>query len=215
MKIGIFGANSQIAKDLITAFLQHDGYELILFSRNPKKITNWLSTIGNRNHATASSYEQFINSKNFDWIINFVGVGDPAMAVNMGKSIFQITSEYDNLAIKYLIQNSKCRYIFLSSGAVYGSNFEEPVDFESKASCPVNNIQPHDWYAAAKLHAEWRHRSLEGLGIVDLRIFNYFSCTQNLSARFLITDILRAIKEKYIFKTSSENIVPLRFLSTN
>jgi hypothetical protein len=38
-------------------------------------------------------------------------------------------------------------------------------------------------------------------------VFNYFSHTQDMNARFLITDIVRAIKNKKIFKTSADNIV--------
>ena len=59
----------------------------------------------------------------------------------------------------------------------------------------------------AKLHAECRHRSRPELAIVDIRIFNYFSRTLDISARFLITDILRAIRDKEALKTSPEYIV--------
>ena len=38
-------------------------------------------------------------------------------------------------------------------------------------------------------------------------MFNYFSRTQDISARFLITDILRAIRDKAVLKTSSDYIV--------
>ena len=40
-----------------------------------------------------------------------------------------------------------------------------------------------------------------------LGCFNYFSHTQNIDTRFLITDIVRAIKNKEVFKTSVDNIV--------
>ena len=71
----------------------------------------------------------------------------------------------------------------------------------------INDLQPQDWYAVAKLHAECRHRALPDLPIIDLRVFNYFSSTQDLSARFLITDILRAIRDGTVLKTSSDYIV--------
>lgn len=207
MRIAILGATSQIARDLVTSFLQHDNYELSLFGRQPEIIQNWLSANRCKNHINVNTYNQFTSIKKFDWIINFVGVGDPAKAVAIGPTIFEITSEYDNLAINYLKENPGCRYIFLSSGAVYGSIFEKPATHHSIAQFAVNNIQPHDWYAAAKLHAECKHRALVNFGIVDVRIFNYFSHTQNLGARFLLTDMLRSIKEKTVFKTSSDNIV--------
>jgi len=207
MRIAILGATSQIARDLVTSFLQHDHYELTLFGRKPEIIQNWLSVNKDIKSVNVNGYDQFTNFKKFDWIINFVGVGDPAKAITMGQSIFEITSEYDNLVIDYLKVNPNCRYIFLSSGAVYGSSFEKPANLHSKGQFTVNNIQPYEWYAVAKLHAEYRHRALVDLGIVDVRVFNYFSHTQNLEARFLLTDLLRSIREKTVFETSSENIV--------
>jgi hypothetical protein len=43
------------------------------------------------------------------------------------------------------------------------------------------------------MHAEAKHRALFNFSIVDVRVFNYFSHTQDMNARFLITDIVRAI----------------------
>jgi nucleoside-diphosphate-sugar epimerase len=136
-----------------------------------------------------------------------VGVGDPAQAAAMGASIFDVTLEYDEMALEYVRQHPLCRYIFLSSGAAYGSSFDAPVEENTKAVVAINNFQPQDWYAVAKLHAECRHRSLSNLPIVDIRVFNYFSRTQDISARFLITDILRAICDKTVLKTSPLYIV--------
>jgi hypothetical protein len=45
------------------------------------------------------------------------------------------------------------------------------------------------------------------LSIVDVRVFNYFSHTQDMNARFLITDIVRAIKNKEVFKTLADNVI--------
>jgi nucleoside-diphosphate-sugar epimerase len=59
----------------------------------------------------------------------------------------------------------------------------------------------------AKLYAECHHRALPGLSIVDIRVFNYFSHTQDMEARFFITDIVRAIRDKTVLKTSTDYIV--------
>jgi len=72
---------------------------------------------------------------------------------------------------------------------------------------PINHFGANHWYTVAKLHAEARHRAMPDYRIIDVRVFNYFSHRQNLSARFLITDMLRAIIKKEVFKTSLENIV--------
>jgi len=71
----------------------------------------------------------------------------------------------------------------------------------------INHLLPQDWYGVSKLYAECRHRALAHLPIVDVRIFNYFSHTQNLESRFLITDLVRAIRDKAVFKTSAAHMV--------
>jgi nucleoside-diphosphate-sugar epimerase len=138
-------------------------------------------------------------------VINFVGVGDPAKTVLMGRSIFEVTHHYDKIIIDELEKNPSRKYIFLSSGAVYGDNFDAPVTIDSPSKINVNSLRPEDSYSVAKLHAEARHRSLEQLNIVDLRVFNYFSRATNLDARFFITDLLRSIWEGSVFETSDED----------
>jgi len=125
----------------------------------------------------------------------------------MGSDIFKVTEQYDDMALEYLKQHKKTKYIFLSSGAVYGGNYQEPVNKNTVAMIDINNLDSTDWYTLAKLYAEAKHRSLSDLSIVDVRVFNYFSHTQDMNARFLITDIVRVIKNKEVFKTSAVDIV--------
>jgi Nucleoside-diphosphate-sugar epimerases len=207
MHIAILGATSQIAKDLVQSLNSQSNHELSLFARRPDVVTQWLASIGLSNQYAVADFSVFSSDEYFDAILNFVGVGDPAQAAAMGASIFDVTLEYDEMALNYVRLHPQCRYIFLSSGAAYGSSFDVPVDENTKTVVAINNLQPQDWYAVAKLHAECRHRSLPHLPIVDIRVFNYFSHTQDISARFLITDILRAIQSRTIFKTSSTHIV--------
>jgi nucleoside-diphosphate-sugar epimerase len=207
MHIAILGATSQIAKDLILAFAKKDHHELVLFARRPEIVTQWLISVGLSKHYAVSDFTAFSTDLHFDAILNFVGVGDPAQAAAMGASIFDVTLKYDQMALNYLEHHPQCRYLFLSSGAAYGASFEAPVDQNTKATVAINNLQPQDWYAVAKLHAECRHRSLTHLPIIDIRVFNYFSHTQDMSARFLITDIVRAIRDKTVLKTASDYIV--------
>jgi nucleoside-diphosphate-sugar epimerase len=207
MRIAILGATSQIAKDLIVAFAKQDSHELVLFARRPEAVTNWLNSVDLQGRHTVKDFAAFSIDEHFDALLNFVGVGDPAQAVAMGATIFDVTLKYDQLALSYLEQHPLCRYIFLSSGVAYGSSFDAPVDENTKAMVAINNLQPQDWYAVAKLHAECRHRSLTHLPIIDIRVFNYFSHTQDMSARFLITDIIRAIRDKTVLKTSADYIV--------
>lgn len=207
MRIAILGATSQIAKDLVLSFSSQSSHELVLYARRPEVVSQWLASVGLSNRYAVADFDTFGADEHFDAILNFVGVGNPAQAAAMGASIFDITLKYDEMALDYVRQHPECRYLFLSSGAAYGASFDAPVDENTKAVVAINNLQPTDWYAVAKLHAECRHRALPHLPIIDIRVFNYFSCTQDISARFLITDIMRAIRDKAVLKTSSDYIV--------
>ena len=106
-----------------------------------------------------------------------------------------ITLDFDSLALRYVKAHPSTRYLFLSSGAAYGSDFRQPATDQTRAGFDINHLQVHDWYGAAKFHAECRHRALADLAMVDLRVFSYFSRSQDLSSRFLISDMLRAIRD--------------------
>lgn len=207
MRIALLGATSQIAKDLVLSFGAHSSHDLVLYARRPAAVSQWLASVGLVGRYVVADFEAFGADQHFDAILNFVGVGNPAQAAEMGASIFDVTLQYDDMALHYVRQHPDCRYIFLSSGAAYGASFDEPVTAKTKATVAINQLQPQDWYAVAKLHAECRHRSLPHLPIIDIRVFNYFSHTQDMSARFLITDILRAIRDKTVLQTSSDYIV--------
>lgn len=206
MRIAILGATSQIARDLIVSFSADAGQQLHLFARRPDEVTKWLVSAGLPCRYPVDYFDEFENNK-FDAVINFVGVGNPAQAVAMGNSIFDVTLRFDEMVLDYLKTHPSCRYLFLSSGAAYGSNFNEPATRDTLANVAINNLAPQEWYGVAKLHAECRHRAHPEFAIIDIRVFNYFSRTQDIEARFLITDILRAIRDKTVLKTSSDYIV--------
>ena len=207
MKSEILGATSQIAQDLILSFSNHKDYDLFLFGRNINLLQKWINRENLNDKYSAQEYAFFNNSQSYDAIINFVGIGDPIKAEKMGSNIFKITEQYDNMALDYVRCHKETKYIFLSSGAVYGGNYQEPVNKDTVAIIDINNLKSTDWYAISKLYAEAKHRSMPELSIVDVRVFNYFSHTQDMNARFLITDIVHAIKNKEVFKTSADNIV--------
>ena len=207
MNIAILGATSQIAQDLILSFSKSKDYDFLLFGRNMELLEKWINSENLNEKYQVKEYSEFGNHQKYDMIINFVGIGDPAKAQKMGNDIFKITEQYDDMALEYLKQHKKTKYIFLSSGAVYGGNYQEPIDKDTVATIDINNLKSTDWYTLAKLYAEAKHRSLSDLPIIDVRVFNYFSHRQNMDARFLITDIVRAIKNKEVLKTSADNIV--------
>lgn len=203
MRIAILGATSQIAKDLIVSLSMHHMHELVLYARRPAAVAQWLKSIDLLPAYKIANFDAFGLNETFEVVINFIGIGNPAQMSEMGASIFDVTMEYDDMALEYLRHRPSCKYIFLSSGAVYGSSFDKPIDQNTKAVFAINNFQSQDWYAVAKMHAECRHRSLSDLAIIDIRVFNYFSHTQDISATFLICDVLRSIRDRTVFRTSN------------
>jgi nucleoside-diphosphate-sugar epimerase len=206
MQIAIFGANSQIAKDLVRSLALDSNLELHFFVRRPAEFIIWLGKVFPGRRFVVAEYGTFGIEHPYDAIINFVGSGNPIHTAAMGADIFEVTHQFDELALTYLRKNPNCGYIFFSSGAAYGGDFTRPASEEALAAIPLNELKPRDWYGAAKLFAECRHRSLSEYFIVDLRVFNYFSSYQDIEARFLITDVLRAIRDQQVFRTSGEKI---------
>ena len=206
MNIAILGATSEIAKDLTILLSNEKDKDLHLFARRPEEVIKWLSNFGLSKIKHVDSFDSF-GTQNFDVIINFVGVGNPKVAEAIGRSIFDITYEYDSLAINYLNKNPSCKYIFISSGAAMGNIYDQPAKVDSKASFSLNSLVESDWYGIAKFFAECRHRSYTHLKIVDVRVFNYFSRSHDINASFFISDILRAVLTKTELTTSSENIL--------
>mgnify|MGYP006283549219 CR=1 FL=1 len=204
--IAIVGASSQIAKDLIHSFAAAGRTCLLLYVRNLDITRAWVAQHNLEAVCTVHGYDAY-GKLSHDVVINFVGVGDPQRAAELGASIFEITAHFDDMVLTDLARNPHRRYLFLSSGAAYGNAFAEPVTASTQAVFAINKIQPQDYYSASKLHAEVRHRARPDLAIIDLRVFNMFSRTQGIESRFFITDIVRAIRDKRTLQTSPDHIV--------
>jgi nucleoside-diphosphate-sugar epimerase len=190
--IAILGATSQIARDFTAQASDH--HTLSLYARRPEAVKG------------ALPFGEFGKAP-YDAVINFVGAGDPARVKEMGITILEITQEFDNLALNFIKNNPACRYFFLSSGVASGRDFLSETSTAQKDLTDVSALAPQDYYSAAKFQAEARHRALAALPIVDLRLFNYFSHTGDWSARFFMTDVVRTIRDKTVFKTSADNMV--------
>ncbi|SEO60423.1 Nucleoside-diphosphate-sugar epimerase [Duganella sp. CF517] len=205
-RVAILGASSQIARDLILSNAragagQHD---LLLYVRDVAATRRWLD--GHALGFAVAPYADYGKAPHTA-VLNFVGVGDPRRAAQMGGDIFGVTQQFDDLVLNELRRHPERRYIFLSSGAAYGSTFPRPADADTPAVINLNALAPQEYYAVAKLHAECKHRALPQLAITDLRVFNYFSHTQDLDARFFITDIVRAIRDGATLRTSADTMV--------
>ena len=208
MRIAFLGASSQIAKGLLREFSLEGNCHLNLFTRDTKKFKKWMSDKKfSYQSASINSLDHFNNSIEFDLIINFIGVGDPAKAIDLGSKIFDITYDYDKKVLDYLTYYPNTKYIFISSGVVYGDIFRFPATLDSQSLININSLNHSDWYSMAKINAEARHRSLDKFSIMDIRVFNYVSCDIDTSSRFLIADALRAISTNQTMQTDEKNIM--------
>jgi nucleoside-diphosphate-sugar epimerase len=201
-QIAILGANSEIAHDLILNWIEAKSSKLFLFSRDPSSLKKKY----NDNQIEYNEYTEFCKFK-YDVIINCIGAGNPEKVFNLNDSIIEITLNYDKLVLEYLNVNNSSLYIFLSSGAVYGESFDKPVNIHSKSIFTLNSYSRESNYAIAKFLAEMKHRHLNKFSIIDIRIFNYFSATQAIESKYLIMDIVRAIRGKNSLEVSAEDFV--------
>jgi nucleoside-diphosphate-sugar epimerase len=204
-EIAILGATSHIAKGLINNFSKNDNYSLSLFARSPEKAKHFINEHGLPLEKSIYTFNEF-HLNEYDSIINCIGIADPAKQKDAGVNFFYLTEQYDNLVLDYLSKHSETTYINFSSGAVYGTSFANPVDYNSHSSIDVNNISSKDFYRIAKTYSESKHRAFNGT-IIDLRIFSYFSRFIDLHTKFLMTELVSCIRNKKSFVTDQSEIV--------
>jgi nucleoside-diphosphate-sugar epimerase len=207
MQIAILGASSQISKGLIKIFARKNSYHLRLFVRDKAALKKWLASQGIEENFSIHHYDEFVTNIQIDIIINCVGVGDPSKLDQLGATILETTKTFDDLALNYLNHNPETKYIFFSSGAVYGNIFSVPADDTSQALINLNFQTSADFYALSKLYAEARHRALSDLNIVDLRVFSFISDDLDINGEFFISQAVKAAINQITFITNSTNIV--------
>jgi len=202
MRLAILGATSQMAKDFILQL--QDSHALMLFSRRPQEVDAFMQNAGLRDYLSFGYHVLPDTQWYVDAVINFVGVGDPAKVTAMGADIFPITYKYDELALRFL-RRPNTKYIFISSGAAYGDAFDDgPAEQDTKVTFPTNPL-PRHYYGLAKHQAEVRHRMMEDKHIVDVRVFNYISGTQNIDLRFMAMSMIRAVKNDEVMPVNMMN----------
>ena len=200
MKISILGARGQIARSLISIYINNGELSnLALYTRAPESLISEIKGV------VVYQSGDFVNHDH-EVIINCIGVSNLKGIKNPASEIFKIHEHWDNLVLEYLKRNVKALYISMSSGAVYGKNFQNPVAGNSCLLSGITEISPMDFYAVSKLNSEAKHRSFEKLSIVDLRIFSYISKFIDFDSNFLISEIMTAIKNKQTFITNSLDI---------
>ncbi len=201
MKIAILGSTGHVGKNLTYYFGKEKNYELFLFTRDVKNNTNISVECELKNNFSIQNYHEFVEAK-YDVMINCVGLSDPAkIELSQGK-ILETTEKFDTTTLNYLEKFPDCKLINFSSGAVYGEEFDSPVNDSTLPKNPSKDISS---YAIAKIKSEARHREQSKLNIIDLRLFSFFSRWMDLESRFLISEIIRSIEENKTLVTNESD----------
>ncbi len=206
MRIAILGATSTLAADFVAHSLRRQSsYRFTLFARTVEQIEKSIRHRGVETMPECRSLDAFGDGE-WDAIVNFIGVGDPARAVAMGADILRITRDWDDRALDHVRRHRNCRYIFLSSGAALGLSAAQPGERGSKACFAINDLAPSAYYGVSKFYSEVMHRASSDLSIIDIRIFNYISQFANLEHKFFINEAIAAIKGGVTLGVNSDNI---------
>ena len=202
--IAIFGSTGHIGKNLISFFIKNNDFKIFLFSRDIKKFESLKMIFSDT--MSFNTYDDF-GKNEYDVIINCVGISNPNTFEKNSRSIFDTAEFYDTMALDYLKNFPTTLYINLSSGAVFGGEFDKPVDDSSTYKFDVNKINKGEMYSVSKMYLESKHRSLPDLNIVDLRIFGFFSRFIDVNAGFFMSELLQALKNKSEFITDKKDFV--------
>jgi nucleoside-diphosphate-sugar epimerase len=197
--VALLGARGQIARGLVKDLPQE--WRLDLFSRDSALPHDEAATCG----IPILPYAQF-TAGSYDLVINAAGPGDPSVQRSSGGEILRITEAFDNLVLDYVRTRPETRYINLSTGAVYGTDYYAAVG-KPIYELRVNDLANTNAYALAKLTAETKHRQLPNLHIADLRIFGYFSRRISLSSGFFIAQVMDHLLGERPFRTGPADFV--------
>lgn len=172
IKIGFLGASGLIAQEL-RGYAASQGHEVIGFGRAESP---WLNI---------EPYSHLSYHPDLSALVNLVGGHSKNTSILNPGSI----SEIDVLASDWALSNSK-PYIFISSGAIFGSRSEFPV-FDGS---PLATDEPLEPYVLSKLEAESRHETLRSQGghVSDLRIFSYAGPHFLLGGNYFLSSVFRA-----------------------
>lgn len=204
--IALLGANSHIGKGLISEIkrLRPDDFDaMALFTRDPHALNAWMMT--ELNADKQAIHPDVFGIQQFDVVINAIGVTDTTQIARIGSQVFDINRHYDEQVMRYLDVHPDTKYVYMSSGAVYGGEFAQPSTADTCAKANLNMLASTDWYGLAKINSEILHRSRSHLPIVDIRIFGYVSAWLPLDKPFFLADIARSLESKVPLQTDRKD----------
>src|SRR5882724_2701470 len=198
--IAILGATGTIGRSLGRMWAAGRSEPLVLFARNVAALADesWPA------HVTLRNLADF-HAGAFGLVVNAIGAGDPARVADMGAEILDLTQAWDQRVLATMGRDT--RYVFLSSGAIYGAAFERQAAADDKVCLPVNRLQSVAPYAIAKLYAEARHRYARDRAILDVRVFGYADFAIPQTGSSFLADLARCVALRRELVTSPSDMV--------
>lgn len=204
MTIAVLGATSHVAKNLVWHI--RDDVRFCLYARSPANVHDFLQTQGlaDQDHEVLDLADFPAAPKGLDAVVNCIGCGTPDKVRQAGAGILRLTEMYDDVVLDYLARSPDTCYVNFSSGAIYGTDFEQPASANSEFRIKLDLMTSSDAYRISKLNSEAKHRGMPDLHIIDLRLFGFFSRFIDLQASFLVSEMVLALRNKTVF-TTDEN----------
>jgi nucleoside-diphosphate-sugar epimerase len=203
--IAILGATGHIGRSLAVALASD--FRLALFARRPGDCAAFAKRSGIEGPALTCYDLETPFPNEAAMIVNAIGPGDPRAIRETGDAIAAITDRFDNQVLEHLERHPKTAYAFISTGAVYGTNYDDPDRPSYLLETPPAMLSPAELYPRAKLVAETRHRERYDLHIADIRLFGYVSRFLDPDGGSLMAEIAHALIDRTPFSTDSTNFV--------
>ena len=153
------------------------------------------------------SFSDFIRAPECDVIMNFVGLGAPARIANESNGLLALDQSVDEACMALVRLNPKATYLYLSSGASYGSDFSKPATDHSELPDDSKFELPRDMYGWVKRSTELRHRQAKHHKIINLRIFGYASRNMDVDAGFLLSDLAKSLLTQAPVQITSDKTI--------
>lgn len=200
--IRIVGASSAIAQDFLRVTNRSvSGHSFHLYSRKFEFLDELkLSNLQVITH----NFDDFKTADECDVILNFIGLGSPSRVARESSRLEELDLEVDLACIRLLELNPEATYIYMSSGASYGSDFSSPAIDENELPQKSKFDLPRDTYGWVKRSTEARHRALPQYKIINIRIFGYASRNMDLDAGFLLSDLAKSLVTGNTVRISTE-----------
>jgi nucleoside-diphosphate-sugar epimerase len=204
MRVALLGATGHVGRVLTAGLGALDDIELILLARAPQRAQAFASAHNLRAPWRVRELQES-PGVSADAFVNCLGAGDPG---RLPGDLLELEAQFDSLFLRSLRGSEGARGIAMSSGVVYDSDFQRPVDDQTPIrSASAMATTAGEVYALAKARTEAVHRAAGDLAIVDVRLFGLYSRFVDRSARYLMNDVVDAIVGGGVLSVSGDDIV--------